>query len=617
MAKEIRRVRRKRRGKPVALSGSGIYSVRTIIFAAAVVVGFTVGFLFLTYAPRAYGTWREGRLRNRASAMLQAQDFEGATEAAQQMLRRRPGSLAAFQILAEATEKQNRAETVAWRAQIAQALPNSFDAHLNLASAALRFGQLDMARRALDQVAPQDRDKAAFHVVAGWLAKAQGNEKDVEQHFAAALAQQPSNELYQFNLAVLRIRSVEPNTAADARATLERLSKGPSFRTGALRSLLSDAIERDDLPRADSLAQDLQLTQQVTFADYLLCLDFYRKLDQKKFSVVLEKIKPVAARNSEDLALLMNWMIRNGQADEVLKWMEKLPSEITTAPPPSISIAEAFAEVKNWSRLKRWTRATGWGKSEYLRLAYQAYAARQARQSGAEAEFHSLWQSAERSTEEDPEGAAALARLATRWNLPLEAEHLWQRVAKHPPMRREALDALAGIYRANNDLRRLLQVLKQLHESSPREPALTANYARLALLIEPNTEEAQRKAKEAYDAAPKDANAAVTYAFALYGHGRTGDGIEILRTLPHQGLLDSHAAVYAAVLLVDDNQFDAAREYIAAAREGPLFPEEKKLLEEAVARSAAVPPPPPAPAASPSPAQPPPMSPPPQPSPTA
>ncbi len=231
--------------------------------------------------------------------MLQTENFEGATAAAQQMLKRRPGSLAAFQILAEATEKQNRAETVAWRAQIAQAIPNNLDAQLNLASAALRFGQLDTARHALDKSAPQDRDKAAYHVVAGWLAKAQGNEKDVEQHFAAALAQEPSNELYQFNLAVLRIRSVEPKIAADARATLERLSKVPAFRTGALRALLSDAIERDDLPRADSLAQDLQLTQQVTFADYLLCLDFYRKLDQKKFSAVLEKIKPVAARNPE------------------------------------------------------------------------------------------------------------------------------------------------------------------------------------------------------------------------------------------------------------------------------------------------------------------------------
>ncbi|MEO5721888.1 MAG: hypothetical protein ABIR71_10510 [Chthoniobacterales bacterium] len=600
MGKEVRRVRRKRGHTASSWRGT-LFHLRTGIFAVAIVVGFALGFLTLTYAPRAYGTWREGRLLAQAEAALQQNDLEGAARAAQQMLKYRTASLAAFRILAETTEKQNRAETVGWRSQIASAQPRSLDAQLNLASAALRFGQLDIARRALENVAPSDRETAAYHVVAGWLARTQGNEKDVEMHFAAALAQEPENELYQFNLAVLRVHSFDPATYEEARSTLERLSKAPAFRAGALRALLTDAVERDDLERADTLAQDLQMTQQVTFADYLLSLGFYRKLDEKKFSAVLEKIKPVAARNGTDLALLMDWMIRHGMAPEVLKWADKLPSESTTTPPPAISIAEAFAEVKNWSRLKRWTRSGAWGGDEYLRFAYQAYAARQARQSGFAAEFTSLWNSAERNTSENPEREAALARLATRWNLPTEAEHLWQRVVKHAPMRREALDALARIYRDNNDLPRLLQVARQLHESSPREPGLAASYARLALLIAPSTGEAQRKAKESYDAAPNDVNCAVTYAFALYGLGRTAEGLEIMRGLPHDALLDSHAAVYAVVLLLDDERIAEAQEYIVAAGQGPLFPEEKKMLEEAIARSAATPSPAPTPTASDSP----------------
>src|SRR3977135_3104065 len=114
------------------------------------------------------------------------------------------------------------------------------------------------------------------------------------------------------------------------------------------------------------------MSQQVTFTDYLLCLEFYRKLNQSKFSALLEKVKPVAARNPSDLALLMEWLNQNGLAADVLKWMEKLPAELTTNPPPSIAIADAFVQAKNWSRLKRWTRSGSWGESEYLRLAYQA-----------------------------------------------------------------------------------------------------------------------------------------------------------------------------------------------------------------------------------------------------
>jgi hypothetical protein len=55
--------------------------------------------------------------------------------------------------------------------------------------------------------------------------------------------------------------------------------------------------------------------------------------------------------------------------------------------------------------------------------------------------------------------------------------------------------------------------------------------------------------------------------------------------LPVEGLHDPHAAVYAAVLLLDENQIAAAQEYVSAALAGPIFPEEKKLLEEAIAKA--------------------------------
>lgn len=586
MAMQVRRIRRKRRVRSIRQGSAKIVSWRGALYLAAFAAGFGLGFLVLTFVPRAYSSWRESRLQKRATELLEKQDLDGATLAAQQILQIRPSSLAAFHILADATEKQNRAETVAWRAQIARALPQNLDAQLNLASAALRFGQLDAALRALDAVPPQDRDQAAYHVVAGWLARAQGNDADVEQHFAAAVRKEPANDLYQFNLAVLQIRSSEEETYFAARNTLERLTKLSGFRAGSLRALLNDAVERDDLERADALAQELQMNQKVTFADYLLCLNLYRKLDEKKFNGLLDKVKPVAARNPDDLAALMDWMNTNGLATEVLKWNDKLPPETTSPPPPAVAVAEAFAEVKNWSRLKRWTRNGAWREAEYLRLAYQAYAARQSHQSAADAESDSLWHSAERAAFERPERELALARLATKWNLPAEAKQLWKHVAKNAPARREALEALFRIARSANDLPELLQVSKQLHESSPREPSLTTSYARLALLLSPTTVEAERLAKEAYEATPKDVNCAITYAFSLYAAGRTADGLQIVKELPPEALDDPHNAVYAAALYVDENQLELARPYLAAAQKASLFAEEKKLLDEAAAKAA-------------------------------
>ena len=206
--------------------------VRLSICASALLVGFLFGWVLLTYGPQAYRGWRESSLLKRASAMLAKDDFDGATRSAREVLQIHHDSLPAFRILAEASEKQNRPETVAWRAQIARLDPGNLDNQLNLASAALRFGQLDTARKALDSVPPSQRDRAAYQVVAGWLARAQGNDADVEMHFAAAVSQEPANDLYQFNLAVLRIRSATPEKSDEARKVLERLKGVAAYRAG-------------------------------------------------------------------------------------------------------------------------------------------------------------------------------------------------------------------------------------------------------------------------------------------------------------------------------------------------------------------------------------------------
>jgi Tfp pilus assembly protein PilF len=556
-------------------------AARLAFLIAASALAIFLGIVFFNYGSNVYSEWHERRLLHRAASMLQQEKFKQAAQTAREAVKLDPDSLAGYYVLAEAAEKQNLKETISWRAQIARLLPNDPDSQLNLASAALRFGQLDVARRALDRVSPADRNRAAFHVVGGWLARAEGNFAEQEEQFDAAVKKEPRNDLYQFNLAVLQIYSGDAEKSAKARNALDRLSKLAPFRTGALRALLNDAVARNDLATADNFAQQLQMSQQVTFGDYLLCLNFYRKLDEKKFRLLLERVKPFAARNPSDLASLMKWMNQNGLAGDVVKWIDKLPADKLTFPPVSIAVADAYADVKNWSRLKRWTRSGLWGDSEYLRLAYQAIAARQSRRTAEDAEFEALWRSAEQATKALPERELDLAHLASKWNLPSESEELWLRLAKNPPVRREALNALRQLYRAKNEVGKLYQILQRLHESSPNEPPITADLGRLGLNIDQNNKQSQDLAKEAYDRAPSEVNCAVTYAFSLYRLGRSAEGLEIINKLPPDQLHDPHAAVYVALLLVDANQLEAAKEYIDAADDGRIYAEEKKLLDEA------------------------------------
>jgi Tfp pilus assembly protein PilF len=527
-----------------------------VAISAAIVL---LGIASFSYGSKLYGDWHQRRLLHRATSLLQEEKFDQAGQNARKVLTVDPNSLPARYILAEAAERQNLEEAVLWRTQIAQLLPEDPDSQLNLASAALRFGQIDLARKALNDVPPNYRDTAAFHVVAGWLARAEGNLAEQEEQFAAAVKEEPGNDLYQFNLAALQIQSTDMEESAKARAVLDRLTKVAPFRTGALRALLNDAVARNDLAAADNFAQQLQMSQELTFADYLLCLAFYRKLDEKKFRPLLERVKPFAVRNPSDLASLMRWMNENGLAEDAVKWIEKLSKDELAFPPVSIAVAATYANTKNWSRLRRWTGTGSWGDSDYLRIAYQAFATRksQSRNGGTEhTEFEKLWRSAEQATNEQTERELDLARLASKWNLEKESELLWLRVAKNPPMRREALDALRRLYRTNDNLEELYDTLQRLHESSPTEAPITTDLARLGLNIEQNTKESHDLAKEAYDRAPNELNCAVTYAFSLHRLARGAEGLGIIQRLPPDELHDPHAAVYVALLLSDAGQIE-------------------------------------------------------------
>ena len=561
-----------------------VWPARLVIAGGALILAIVLGAVLVSYTSRVYAGWHQTRVLQQAEFMLQQGRFDEATQTAQEFLTRHPESLPALSVLAEAAEKQNLEEAVTWRQQIARLRPKDPDSQLNLVSAALRFGNLNLARRALDQIPPQDRERAAFHVVAGWVASAEGNVAEQEEQFADAVKKEPQNDLYQFNLAALQIHSTDAQKKAYARENLQRLSKLAPYRTGALRALLNDAVERNELSAADNYAQQLQMSQEVTFSDYLLCLNFYRKLDEKKFRLSLERVKPFAAKNASDLASLMDWMTGNGLAAEAVKWIENLPTAKLTSVSTAVAVANAYAETKNWKRLARWTHKGTWGESDYLRIAYQAIAARQSRDKSPD-DFNKLWGDAEKSTNSKPEGQLALARLASKWNFEKQSEQLWLRVAENPPLRREALDALRKTYRQDNDTEKLYDVLRRLHESSPNEAPITADFARLGLNLERDLDRSHELAKEAYDRAPSELNCAITYALSLYRLGRNTDALAIIQSLPPDDLRDPHAAIYAALLLADASQIDAAKNYLGAA-DGRIYPEEKKVFEEASSKIA-------------------------------
>ena len=126
MAEGLKRVRRKRRVRSLpGTEGFHIFRHRVspenlALIIAAIALALVIGIIAVSYGSKFYNGWQESRLLKRASNLLQQHDYDGATRDAQRALELHPDSLPAFYVLAEATEQQNRIETVAWRAQIAR-----------------------------------------------------------------------------------------------------------------------------------------------------------------------------------------------------------------------------------------------------------------------------------------------------------------------------------------------------------------------------------------------------------------------------------------------------------------------------------------------------------------
>ena len=119
MAESRTHVYRRRRAKGARSRARGRQN-RTVLLLLGVIGGFALGLLVLAVGPKVINTWQKSHSISRAEQNLKQGKFSASIDFAQQALRFDRDSLAAFRILAEATEKQNQVDTVRWRAEIAR-----------------------------------------------------------------------------------------------------------------------------------------------------------------------------------------------------------------------------------------------------------------------------------------------------------------------------------------------------------------------------------------------------------------------------------------------------------------------------------------------------------------
>ena len=528
---------------------------------------------------RGYGVWRKSHLSKQSQDFFARGDYQSAVLVARRLLQRDPNNLPACRVMADTGELAGRSEALTWRERIVALEPNVPGNKVALAAAAMRFGQIGLARKVLDAIKTEANGSVKYHQLAGAIAVSDKNSTLAETHFANALQLEPNNQQLALNLAMVRLTSADPATKERARAELVKLAEQSALRLDALRALTSDALANNSLISAEKWAAHLKTEKSATFSDLLLYLEATHKTEEGQ--AALREAESHAAKSPAVASAFITWMNRRGMAHSALAWALGLPAEILHVQPVPLAVAEAYSFRQDWVGLQRWIEGKDWGSQEFLRLAVQSHALHHLTPADhSSMESQTAWSAALKATKSIPAHLAAIAQLAEGWGYADEAAEAWWLIANGSENAKEALTALQRLYKSKQKSHGLLRVAKRALELNPADLVAANNCASLGLLLSGDSS-ARRLATKLHRENPDNAVFSTTYAFALFTEGRTTDALRMMETLKDAQLRHPAIAAYYFVMLVENGSMERAHLFLSAANRAQLLPEEQQLLTTA------------------------------------
>jgi Flp pilus assembly protein TadD len=526
----------------------------------------------------AYRNWKQRRLLAQAQTFLAKGDFRNASLSARQVLSLNPSNLVACQLMAGWAEKAGSPALLDWRRRIAEVSPTP-ENRLLLASTALRFQRppYPLTAQILDDLRAGATNLPAFHVVAAELAIRLKELDAAQAHFQAAARLEPTNELYQLNLAALRLASTNAALVAESRAVLESLRQSTNLGAVALGWLVEDCLRRRDTAAAAAWSAQLVAHPRCTTEERLQRLEFLLPDKGPEFTSYLESFKQRAVTNVTEVRSLSTWLIQHDRAVEALRWLTNLPPAVRAQPPVPLATTEAYSAIKDWAAVQGFLAGQRWADLEFMRLAFLSQASLQQKAISAP----TLWRSAVREAGERLGALGILLNLADSWQRPEDKEDLLWHIYQRHPGERWTLRELARLYQAQGNTRGLNKLFGVLADLDPKDFQARNNLAATSLLLKLNLTKASALASELHTERPDDAIIASTYAFALHLRGSTREGLAVLQKLKPEALEDPSVALYYGVLLSAAGQPAQARKYLDLTPPAKLLPEEKQLLDNA------------------------------------
>jgi predicted Zn-dependent protease len=536
----------------------------------------TAGF----FGRKAYKRATERRLLSQASRYLEIKDVRNAALCLQRATQIDPKSVRASQLIADLFQLAGTPAELSWRMRASQLDPHSADLRYAWAETALKLGDLQSARAALDGLDDKTKSSAVYHKLAGALAWAAGSSKDAEEHYLAGLKLEPTNEVIRFNLNTIQLTSTNDAVADSARASLELMITNGTARQAVLHELLADALARKSLSTALTYSHLLAQDPSASVKDKIDHLQLLRKAKSEEYPSCLDSLKAEAARSTATAFALGQWMASADGPTNVSSWIGTLPANIQTNQPMPLLVADCRVALKDWTGLLRLVEKQNWGEANYFRLSLESLARRS---QGEDPTWPTAWRKASQLAAHHLDRLTRLAELSSRWEWRGEYVELLRQITSEFPRERWAGDRLMAQFYDSGNSRELAELLAKMHAANPADPRLKNKLATISLLRRSDLNEAYRLAREAYDSQPNDPFCISTYAYALLLENKQTEASKVLGELKPEVLENPSIAALYGVVAAQTGHKDAARAPLERASSDLPLPEEKELVRLAKA----------------------------------
>jgi tetratricopeptide (TPR) repeat protein len=538
---------------------------------------------------RYYRHHEETRAQAQAQSYLARGDYRNASLSANRALAFNPNNLGACRVMTDLAERTHSPTTLDWLGRIVRnepTVPNK----LRLAMAGLRYQPppFQFTAKLLQDLASTASNNADYQVAVATLDMDLHHLTEAKDHFATAARLDPGNQYSSMSVALLELLSTNRPERIRALTTLDNMRTNESVGIFALRGLVTDRISHRDFNTARIYSNQLVSRPQATLADHLQNLGILHQLHSEDFPPRMRALEQQVMNNEQSVAEVSAWMRDNGLVEDSLQWMKQLPNSMLDRPQIQMNRAQGYLQSSNWARLQEVASQGDWGDLEYLRFALVSHACSEL---GANEMADSNWQAAMKEASSHLQDMIKLLNVAENWNLKHEHEQLllWM-IKDYPDERWER--KLVAIYFDDGNTLGLHQLYTTLMEYFPTNVACQTHLAATEMLLKINLEEAYDLSQDAYSKDPANPAVAVVFAYGLHMQDRDLQGIDALKNLPPADLHLPNVALYYGVLLASAGRTEEAKTWLNLARANAHYlPEERQLLQTALAQVNSVPPP--------------------------